>query len=155
MSKHPQHQPRVHSIFLLVLTRRKLSFPDLNKDGLLQIPEMSKVGGEWTQLSPDSSLSSTSQNEIPGLREGKGCSKSHTGRVTEPEPGLPNPRKAEKKMTDKQKSGRVWGTQMLGFVTLRVENATVRNVLHVLSNTPWWDLSPGAQDHVSTGRSQE
>ena len=45
MSKHPQHQPRVHSIFLLVLTRRKLSFPDLNKDGLLQISEMSKVGG--------------------------------------------------------------------------------------------------------------
>ena len=88
-----------------MLTRRKLSFPDLNKDGLLQIPEMSKVGG--TQLSPDSSLSSTSQNEIPGLREGKGYSKSHTGRVTEPEPSLPNPRKAEKKMTDKQKSGRV------------------------------------------------
>ena len=50
ISKHPQHQPRVHSIFLLVLTRCKLSFPDLNKDGLLQIPEMSKLVGLSSHL---------------------------------------------------------------------------------------------------------
>ena len=76
-------------------------------------------------------MSSTSQNEILGLREGKGYSKSRTGRVTEPEPGLPNPRKAEDGQTEK------WmclGHSDARPETLRVENATVRNILHVLSN---------------------
>ena len=110
ISKHPQHQPRVHSIFLLVLTRCKLSFPDLNKDGLLQIPEMSKLVGLSSHLiHPCPQLhrmrywGSRREKAIQSHAQEEWQSHSQASQI----PG--------KLKMDKWKSGCVWGTQMLGL----------------------------------------